>query len=87
MSCGSRAGSPGGVGQQAAAMPAKLCCGALCPAGLSAVRRVKLEQWVNEPFFEDTLPGCMVRLAAMHKSSTRAEVGHAWWMQHAHTSP
>ena len=24
------------------------------------MRREKLEQWVNEPFFEDTLPGCMV---------------------------
>ncbi|KAL4425311.1 hypothetical protein ABPG75_009327 [Micractinium tetrahymenae] len=26
------------------------------------VRREKLEQWVNEPFFEETLPGCMVRV-------------------------
>ncbi|KAL4418793.1 hypothetical protein ABPG77_010202, partial [Micractinium sp. CCAP 211/92] len=24
--------------------------------------REKLEQWVNEPFFEETLPGCMVRV-------------------------
>lgn len=24
------------------------------------VRRHKLEAWVNEPFFEDTMPGCMV---------------------------
>ncbi len=24
------------------------------------VRRHKLEDWVNEPFFEATLPGCMV---------------------------
>ena len=24
------------------------------------VRRMKLEEWVNEPFFEETLPGCMV---------------------------
>ncbi|KAI3434930.1 hypothetical protein D9Q98_002984 [Chlorella vulgaris] len=26
------------------------------------VRREKLEEWVNQPFFEDTLPGCMVRV-------------------------
>ena len=29
------------------------------------VRRHKLEQWVNEPFFEETLRGCVVR-AALH---------------------
>ncbi|PRW33968.1 RNA polymerase-associated RTF1-like protein [Chlorella sorokiniana] len=26
------------------------------------VRRLRLEEWVNEPFFDDTLPGCMVRV-------------------------
>lgn len=26
------------------------------------VRREKLEEWLNEPFFEETLPGCMVRI-------------------------
>ena len=29
------------------------------------VRRHKLEHWVNEPFFEETLRGCVVR-AALH---------------------
>lgn len=36
-------------------LPVVLLC---CPA---AVRRSRLEEWVNEPFFEDTLPGCLVR--------------------------
>lgn len=31
------------------------------------VRRYKLEQWVNEPFLEETLAGCFVKLAAGEK--------------------
>ena len=31
------------------------------PAPRPQVRRHKLEKWVNEPFFEETLKGCMVR--------------------------
>ncbi|KAK9809057.1 hypothetical protein WJX72_008658 [[Myrmecia] bisecta] len=27
------------------------------------VKRYKLEKWVNEPYFERTMPGCMVRVA------------------------
>lgn len=30
-----------------------------------AVRRERLAEWLNEPFFEDTLPGCMVRSPAL----------------------
>lgn len=37
------------------------------------VRRHKLEEWISKPFFERTLPGCMVRLAAGNK---KAPDGH-----------
>eukprot|EP00890_Picochlorum_soloecismus_P005067 jgi/Picsp_1/5561/NSC_02920-R1_rna polymerase-associated protein rtf1 homolog len=33
------------------------------------VRRHKLEEWIVKPFFERTLPGCMVRLAAGNKKT------------------
>lgn len=33
------------------------------------VRRHKLEEWITKPFFERTLPGCMVRLAAGNKKT------------------
>jgi len=37
------------------------------------VRRYKLEEWFDKPFFEKTLPGCMVRLAAGNKKSPTGE--------------
>lgn len=37
------------------------------------VRRYKLEEWFNKPFFEKTLPGCMVRLAAGNKKTPTGE--------------
>ena len=39
-----------------------------------AVRRVKLEEWVNEPFLEDTLPGCMVRVVGPQGGYLLAQV-------------
>mmetsp|Transcript_3353 Transcript_3353/g.6744 ORF Transcript_3353/g.6744 Transcript_3353/m.6744 type:complete len:562 (+) Transcript_3353:8880-10565(+) len=40
------------------------------------VRRYKLEEWYNKPFFEKTLPGCIVRLAAGNK---KAPDGHTMY--------
>ena len=37
------------------------------------VRRLKLEQWVKEPFFERTLPGCMVRLSLGESSGSQGD--------------
>jgi RNA polymerase-associated protein RTF1 len=33
------------------------------------VRRHKLEEWINKPHFESTLPGCMVRVVAGEKKT------------------
>lgn len=32
------------------------------------VKRHMLEKWINEPFFEATLTGCMVRVSAYQSS-------------------
>lgn len=37
------------------------------------IRRYKLEEWFNMPFFDKTLPGCMVRLAAGNKKTPTGE--------------
>lgn len=40
------------------------------------IRRHKLEEWFSKPFFEETLSGCMVRLAAGNK---KAPDGHTMY--------
>ena len=46
-----------------------------CPVpSTHTVRRVKLEEWVNEPFLEDTLPGCMVRVVGPQGGYLLAQV-------------
>lgn len=45
------------------------------------VRRYKLEEWYNKPFFEKTLPGCVVRLAAGNK---KAPDGHTMYGSDGH---
>ena len=39
------------------------------------MRRSTIEKWVAEPFFEDTLPGCLVRLAYKNQYMLGVVVG------------
>ena len=36
------------------------------------VKRHMLEKWINEPFFEATLTGCMVRVSAYDRDNAEA---------------